>query len=46
LSGLKAYCREALANYKTPREIAFVTALPRNPVGKIDRKELRKQHGN
>lgn len=43
---LKAYCREALANYKTPREIAFVTALPRNPVGKIDRKELRKQHGN
>lgn len=43
---LKAYCREALANYKTPREIAFVTALPRNPVGKIDKKELRKHYGN
>ena len=41
---LKAYCREALANYKTLREIAFVAALPRKPVGKIDKKELRKQH--
>lgn len=43
---LKAYCREALANYKTPREIAFVSFLPRNPTGKIDKKELRKQHVN
>ena len=43
---LKAYCREALANYKTPSEIAFVSFLPRNPVGKIDKKELRKQHVN
>lgn len=43
---LKAYCREALANYKTPSEIAFVSALPRNPVGKIDKKELRKLHVN
>lgn len=39
---LKAFCREALANYKTPSEIAFVSALPRNQVGKIDKKELRK----
>lgn len=43
---LKAYCREALADYQTPREIAFVTALPRNPVGKIDKKELRRHNGN
>jgi long-chain acyl-CoA synthetase len=43
---LKAYCREALANYKTPREIEFVSFLPRNPVGKIDKKELRKRPGN
>lgn len=41
---LKAYCREALANYKTPSEIEFVSFLPRNPVGKIDKKELRRQH--
>ena len=41
---LKAYCRESLANYKTPSEIEFVNALPRNIVGKIDKKELRRQH--
>jgi len=39
---LQAYCRESLANYKTPSEIEFVSALPRNAVGKIDKKELRK----
>ncbi len=41
---LKAYCRESLANYKTPTEIEFVNALPRNAVGKIDKKELRRSH--
>ena len=41
---LKAYCREKLANYKTPGEIEFVDLLPRNGVGKIDKKELRKYH--
>lgn len=40
---LKAYCRESLANFKTPSEIEFVNALPRNAVGKIDKKELRKR---
>src|SRR5947209_1747450 len=43
---LKAYCREKLANYKTPSEIEFVNALPRNAVGKIDKKELRRHHVN
>lgn len=41
---LKAYCREKLANYKTPTEIEFVDSLPRNPIGKIDKKELRKRN--
>ena len=41
---LMAFCRQSLANYKTPVEIAFIAALPRNPVGKIDKKELRRQH--
>lgn len=41
---LKAYCREWLANYKTPSEIEFVNSLPRNAVGKIDKKELRRLH--
>ncbi len=41
---LMAYCREKLANYKTPSKIEFVNALPRNAIGKIDKKELRKHH--
>jgi long-chain acyl-CoA synthetase len=41
---LMAYCRERLANYKTPVQIEFVDALPRNTIGKIDKKELRKRH--
>jgi long-chain acyl-CoA synthetase len=41
---LMAYCRESLANYKTPSEIEFINSLPRNAVGKIDKKELRRQH--
>lgn len=41
---LMTYCREALANYKTPSEIEFVDALPRNAIGKIDKKELRKRY--
>ncbi|GAC1301850.1 MAG: long-chain-fatty-acid--CoA ligase [Ktedonobacteraceae bacterium] len=41
---LIAFCREALANYKTPSVIEFIHSLPRNAVGKIDKKELRRQH--
>lgn len=41
---LMGYCRESLANYKTPSQIEFIAALPRNAVGKIDKKELRRQH--
>jgi long-chain acyl-CoA synthetase len=35
------FCQERLAKYKTPREVRFLPALPKNPVGKILRKELR-----
>jgi long-chain acyl-CoA synthetase len=43
---LMAYCRQSLANYKTPSQIEFINALPRNAVGKIDKKELRRQDVN
>jgi long-chain acyl-CoA synthetase len=43
---LMAYCRQSLANYKTPSQIEFINTLPRNAVGKIDKKELRRQHVN
>ena len=40
-----AYCKEKLASYKAPAYIAFVSELPRNPLGKVLKTELRKQHG-
>jgi len=36
-----AFCQGRLAKYKCPKEIRFVDALPKSPVGKILRKELR-----
>ena len=36
-----AFCQERLARYKCPKQVRFVDALPKNPVGKILRKELR-----
>jgi long-chain acyl-CoA synthetase len=38
---LIAFCQQYLANYKTPSQIEFINALPRNTVGKIDKKVLR-----
>ena len=38
---LIAFCQERLAKYKCPRQVRFVDALPKNPIGKILRKELR-----
>jgi long-chain acyl-CoA synthetase len=35
------YARERLAGFKRPRSVDFVDALPRNPSGKILKKELR-----
>ncbi len=37
---LRSYCRERLAQYKVPREIRLLAQLPRNPTGKIMRREL------
>jgi long-chain acyl-CoA synthetase len=38
---LLAFCRTRLAKFKCPREIRFVEALPKSPIGKILKKELR-----
>lgn len=38
---LIAHCAPRLADYKRPRRIDFVDALPRNGAGKVDRLELR-----
>ncbi|MGN6608028.1 MAG: AMP-binding enzyme, partial [Jatrophihabitans sp.] len=39
-----AFCRERLANYKVPRGVRFVDALPRNLAGKVLKTELRKEY--
>lgn len=36
-----AFCRDKLAKYKQPKDVAFTNALPRNPAGKILKKDLR-----
>jgi acyl-CoA synthetase (AMP-forming)/AMP-acid ligase II len=36
-----AHCRSRIAGYKTPKSVDFVDVLPRNPSGKVLRRELR-----
>jgi fatty-acyl-CoA synthase len=38
---IKAYVKDNLARYKVPREVIFLDELPRNPTGKILKRELR-----
>jgi fatty-acyl-CoA synthase len=38
---LLEHCRARLARYKVPRDITFLDLLPRNPSGKVLKRELR-----
>ena len=40
---LTGYVAQRLSTYKQPREVRFVANIPRNPSGKILRRELRKE---
>jgi acyl-CoA synthetase (AMP-forming)/AMP-acid ligase II len=35
------FCRAGLADYKRPRQVVFIDELPRNPTGKVLKRELR-----
>lgn len=39
-----AWARARIAGYKTPKSVDFIQALPRNPSGKILRRELREPY--
>ncbi|GAB6171135.1 long-chain fatty acid--CoA ligase [Paradesulfitobacterium aromaticivorans] len=43
---LIAYCKSQLAPYKAPKSVEFVPGLPKNPSGKILKKELRSRYWN
>jgi len=37
------HCRGQLARFKVPKDIQFVDALPRNPSGKVLKRQLRER---
>ncbi|MGA0606924.1 long-chain-fatty-acid--CoA ligase [Phenylobacterium sp. VNQ135] len=39
-----AWARQRIAGYKAPKSVDFIDALPRNPSGKVLRRELRKPY--
>jgi O-succinylbenzoic acid--CoA ligase len=43
LPSLAAFCRQALLPYEQPHRIAWVDAMPRTPLGKIQRQLLARQ---
>jgi len=45
LEALREFGTERLARYKLPRRLEIVSALPRNPAGKVLKYELRARYG-
>ena len=43
-SQVLAHCGEHLAGFKAPKRVVLVDALPKNPSGKLLKRELRRAH--
>lgn len=43
--GVKEFVRSGLARFKVPRDVVFLDALPRNPTGKVLKRELTRYEG-
>ena len=41
-----AHCSVHMANFKSPKRVVFTDSLPKNPSGKLLKRELRKSYGN
>lgn len=39
------WAKKEMAGYKWPRKIEFINAIPRTPIGKVSRRELRENEG-
>jgi acyl-CoA synthetase (AMP-forming)/AMP-acid ligase II len=39
-----AFCKEHVASYKAPKSVEFAESLPKNPQGKILKRELKKKY--
>ncbi len=40
-----AHCRRELAGFKSPKRVLLVASLPKNPSGKLLKRDLRVAHG-
>jgi acyl-CoA synthetase (AMP-forming)/AMP-acid ligase II len=40
---VRDYCRARLADYKVPVQVEIADRIPRNPGGKVLKKELRRE---
>ncbi|MBV9797229.1 MAG: hypothetical protein JO039_04200, partial [Solirubrobacterales bacterium] len=43
---VREFVRENLARYKVPRDVTFLSELPRTPTGKVLKRELRARHAS
>jgi acyl-CoA synthetase (AMP-forming)/AMP-acid ligase II len=41
---LMDFCKERLARFKAPKSVEFVDALPKNPAGKVLKREMRERY--
>jgi fatty-acyl-CoA synthase len=41
-----AFCRSHMADFKSPKRVVFTDALPKNPSGKLLKRELRRIYGD
>ena len=41
LQALLKHCQQQLAKYKSPKYVEIMRELPRTPIGKVQKKELR-----
>jgi long-chain acyl-CoA synthetase len=41
---VRAHCKQYLTDYKLPKSVAFRKELPKTPIGKILRKDLKAEY--